>query len=436
MPLRPDVILIGSGPAAVAALAVAPPGLRITVITGAAPDATGPAPPKIRAVAYERREPAGLADWSPFGGAAARQGLSSTAAEGGLAAYWGQQFVRYGEGDPWPAQDFADYGTYLAACDEVEALFRLSPAQAEARPVGDGYQAQTPRLLIGTPQDPANQLLAMRSAFRALAEARGAVVLPRRAVRLDVDPRGVGVLLDDGGRIEAERVLLAAGVIGDLSLAMRSWSEIVEAGFRDHMPYMLYTRGLERIAPVLRSDGLDHFNSLSLERVEAGQTRLFTSIYRMSRATMSLLLTALGLPPALRGWPAPPMADLVKPMQLWTDRTFVSFRMLGDGRIGVATPAPELDGDPDAAAFVDWLKSHRVWLSLRPSNPGDGFHYHAGVVSTGAGSEPLGRYLDRRSGGRAVCIDASVLPEIGCRPHSLTAMTVTQARVRRAWAGA
>ena len=66
------------------------------------------------------------------------------------------------------------------------------------------------------------------------------------------------------------------------------------------------------------------------------------------------------------------------------------------------------------------------------TSPGEGFHYHAGEVSIdGSHFMPLALCLDERFAGLVTCLDASILPEIGCRPHTLTAMAAAWQLTRK-----
>src|SRR5688500_17580173 len=103
MPNSNDLIVIGAGPTAIAALHGVPAGLRISVVTGAGMHDGSPVHPKIRSVAYEQREAPGVTDFRPLPG---DRGLHDTATVGGLANYWGQQFIRYEHNDPWPRNVF------------------------------------------------------------------------------------------------------------------------------------------------------------------------------------------------------------------------------------------------------------------------------------------------------------------------------------------
>src|SRR5215472_17631618 len=112
-----DTILIGSGPCALAALTALAPEQDLAVVTGAVPEPQREQDihPKIRVVALERKESPGLAERLENGRAPTKP-IFSTAALGGLANYWGQQFVRYGYGDPYVASIFGNYENYLADC--------------------------------------------------------------------------------------------------------------------------------------------------------------------------------------------------------------------------------------------------------------------------------------------------------------------------------
>ena len=111
-----DLLIVGAGPAAAATLMGLKEVGRICVLTGATV-ATMPklsVPPKIRIVAEGRGEPAGITD--PIAIANNATLAYSTAAIGGLANYWGQQFIRYLSTDPWPRCVFANYEGYQASC--------------------------------------------------------------------------------------------------------------------------------------------------------------------------------------------------------------------------------------------------------------------------------------------------------------------------------
>jgi choline dehydrogenase-like flavoprotein len=423
-----DVVIIGAGPAAVAALSAAPSGGRICVVTGIVSpfiEENARVHPKIRAVAYERSEASGLSDFLPFDDGRGA-GIFCTAALGGLANYWGQQFVRYQEGDAWPADIFDNYIDYERACSHVEAMFALSQVSENGwddAAISERYIAHTPRLLVGTDEEPQSGLQAMRQAFQRLAASRKAQTTPLRATCWRTDGDGVCVMLSNGENVRGRRLILAAGVIGTLRLAMESCPELKAARFCDYNPYWLYTCGLDRILRVQRAGGYDHFNTLTIERIERSRCHLFASVYRMSRASLSLLLAAVGLPLCLRGWRVPPFVDLVKPVQVWTETSKVRYRLDRNSATSTKSEASEADADEELGAFVGCLKSRGVLLRIGAPEPGGGFHYHAADVTVdGVNFARLCHYIEGRFNGRAICVDASVLREIGCRPHTLTAM--------------
>jgi hypothetical protein len=216
--------------------------------------------------------------------------------------------------------------------------------------------------------------------------------------------------------------VLAAGVIGSLQLTMASCPEVTGAEFSDHAPYMLYTRGLDRVRRVRRIDDLRHFNALTIERIEDERCQLFASVYRMGQASLSLLLSATGLPPMLRGWKAPPFADFIKPVQIWTEATVSRLRIDSATSTAAMVEFPDSNADRALHSFEQWLKLNGVAVKATVSKLGTGFHYHAAKVTTGQGIMPLATFLGERFGQQVVCLDASILDQIGCRPHTLTAM--------------
>jgi len=431
-----DLVVIGAGPAAVAALSAAPEGGRICVVTGIASlpiERKVRVHPKIRAIAYERREAPGLSDFLPFDGAGGR-GFFSTAALGGLASYWGQQFLRYEEGDRWPVEIFDNYGDYERTCSEIEAMFALTPVSEREwndETIGKYYVARTPRLLVGTDDEPQSGLHAMRRTFQKLAALRKAETTPVRAISWRTEGDSVRVMLSNNDSVKGRRLIIASGVLGTLRLAMNSCPELTAARFSDHNPYMLYTLGLGRVLRVQRAN---HFNALTIERIERGRSQFFASVYRMSRASFSLLLSAAELPLCLRGWPAPPFVDLVKPVQVWTKASTAHYRL--DRKVGAVLKieAPEAAEDGVLGAFVRCLKARGILLRIGTPEPGGGLHFHAADVTVdGVTFTQLRHYIEARFEGRAICVDASVLREISCRPHTLTAMASAKRLSSRAW---
>src|SRR5262249_23709963 len=151
--------------------------------------------------------------------------------------YWGQQFVRYAENDPWPRDIFADYAGYENACTRVEALF--SHSSGGWRELSDGYVARTPSLLVGTAEAPHCGLVAMRRMFLDLALTRDAELIPAAAVAWERQGGILRLRLADGATLMAERLFLAAGVVGSLRLALASCPDLKVGTLQDHAPYML-----------------------------------------------------------------------------------------------------------------------------------------------------------------------------------------------------
>jgi hypothetical protein len=178
----------------------------------------------------------------------------------------------------------------------------------------------------------------------------------------------------------------------------------------------------------------DHFNTLTIEKIESGRSRLFASVYLMSRAPLSLLLSAAGLAPRLRGWPAPSFVDLVKPLQVWTEQSTAHYQLDRNASAVVKIAAPEVDEDEVLGAFVKSLNASGVLLRIGAREASGGFHFHAAEVSIdGVTFTRLHHYIDARFKGRAICVDASVLREISCRPHTLTAMASANRLSSRVW---
>ncbi len=438
-----DVVVVGSGPAAVAALdalaslKATASGLRVAVLTGAVPSAERrhALHPKIQAVSLDQAEAAGVAERVAAPDPRTRP-IFSTAAVGGLANYWGQQFVRWTKHDPWPRDAFADFGAYERTCARVERLFALQGGEAiDPGGFGDGYVLARPRLLAGSAGGGDTGLTAMRLAFAAAAEAAGARVIARRARRIVRAGTRWAAELDDSTRVIAPRILLAAGVIGDGQLMLRSFPDLSALQFTDHTPWLLFTLGATRHLPT-RDAGLRPFNVLTVQRDTPAGCDLFASFYDMRGADLNLLLAStLGRShPWLRGWPSPPGAGLVTPVQVWTPQTYGRVEIaVVDGASVFTSEAQHIEGpEQEVAELAARLRSLgcRV-LRAKRTEPAFGYHYHRLRLRSAAGERwsEVGDLLADRTGGAVTCVDAADLERIGCRPHTLTAMARAHARV-------
>jgi hypothetical protein len=428
-----DTILVGSGPCALAALTALAPEQDLAVVTGAVPEPQREQDihPKIRVVALERNESPGLAERLETGLATAKP-IFSTAALGGLANYWGQQFVRYDYSDPYTASIFENYETYLVDCAAIEGIFAISGGGDLSRPpnLPDEYFVQQPRLLTGTTARHDAGLLSMRQAVESLMS--GAEVYPLRAQRICRNDHSLwSVQLSDGESIAGRKILLAAGVLGTARIIISSLHDIIGISFCDHSPYMAYVSGLGKL---IETSPVRHFNALTLEKREGSRCAMFASIYDMSAAEMNLILaSAIGRAfSLLRGVSAPPFARMVQLVQIWTDSSF--------SRLEIDAASSRFNGSHFAitrdSALEETLNKLRgigvkVWHCSRTA-PGQGFHYHAlNIHRKDSMEQPLAAALAQWSAGAVSCVDASVLPRIGLRPHTLTAMAAARRLVLR-----
>jgi hypothetical protein len=404
---------------------------KIAVVTGVTeePLDTRLAHPKIQTVALEQGERPGLADRFDVNGGAGKP-LFATAIQGGLANYWGQQFVRYGVGDPYPGAVFPSYQAYVNDCAAIERFFKLEGGDALAPParLPDGFSMLAPRLLTGTEDAPAGGLTSMRRAITTLLD--GAHVFPSRAERFAPCEGALWSLrLSDGRSITASKIFLAAGVLGTAKLVITSFQDMAAAFFSDHAPYMLYTRGWKSLCDAAPANRTRHFNALTIEKQFSGRCEMFASVYNMGAAELNLLLVSvIGRAFSfLRGFSAPPGASLIQPVQVWTQNSFADLQMEARTQ-RITSVKPEHEADPVLEEFRAMLKGLGVAVLHRSRTaPGAGFHYHALTLRTPGGkTTPIANLLKERSGGAVACVDASILPSIGLRPHTLTAMATAR----------
>jgi hypothetical protein len=268
----------------------------------------------------------------------------------------------------------------------------------------------------------------MRNAYWGLEKRLEARTFETRVSSFEQTGNRWSVLLDDGAKIVANRVLLAAGVIGTARLLLRTYPDLSRARFRDDSPWMLYVLNL---GPLLEERPLaarHHFNAVTIERVNNERCTLFASIYDMKRADLNLILSStIGrVSPLFRGWQAPPGAAIIKPVQVWTPATGDVIEI--DASTSTASMLPRFNSGPRADLDLNSAIEILVGLGgrvLKTSQTvaGFGFHYHAlDLRPKDKPFVPVADLLRERTGDGIFCVDASILRAIGCRPHTLSAM--------------
>ena len=428
-----DLIVVGSGPIAISALSElvnVSTNLKIAFISGVgdgSPSQHSGLHPKIDMVAHARDEPVGgvnLLRFDKF----KKGGIFSTAAIGGLANYWGQQFLRYEKHDFWPKHFFESFEEYLDYCRVIEDLFELSNDDASENHLSHifEYTARFPRLLTGTVYSPGSNLNAMRGLYSQLLSQCSISTINSRVSSLRSINNQVEIKLQNGLHIGARKVLLSAGVVGDLEIVMRSWPEILAARFSDHSPSMLYfSDHFGFIKNKYLHNKSKNFNSLTIEKKNSGNVNLFSSVYRMSMEPLGLLLKALNFPMISPKFHPPKWLDLILPIQVWTPHGKIEYQI--NNILKNATVVNKTIIDDELISFRNFLNNHGLVLGASKTPPGYGFHYHSARVSQdGEQYRGLSDYIDEMSSGKIICIDASIHSNIGLRPPTLSIMAAAK----------
>lgn len=429
-----DFVVIGAGPSSVGVLSAMPIGVDVGVITGEALAGKGLSSSdihsKIKSVASERGDHVGIREAVTFNGEK-RGSLCATSTIGGLANYWGQQFVRYLEDDPWPREVFRDYDDYILCCEAIESLFVCTQSSTvQEEHIDDRYVKTTPRLLIGTPEAPDSGLFAMKEAFSSQINRIRATQNSGVVRSLNIVDGLIKINFDDD-EWTAKKVFLSAGVVGSLQIVLTSCKNLMSAQLSDHSPLMRYLFRKNRTLQLSRYDGFRHFNAVSVERRFDNEVKLFASIYRMSQATLSLSLAAIGLPALFSSTYPPKIIDCILPVQIWSDTTKSKYRIFKGQTQAIVDKQYENTYDKEIAAFEEILSDYGFLLKGSNTPPGFGYHYHNAEVSTdGFDYIALSEYVNDTFEGKILCADSSIMKKIGARPHSLTMMATAHAVTR------
>jgi hypothetical protein len=425
-----DVVIIGAGPAATAVLIGTEQTARLCIVTGSTPGASiskKSIHAKIRSVADSRKEAPGVVDPIKISGWT-RPALC-TAITGGLANYWGQQFIRYSFSEEWPREHFDGYESYLASCSRIEAEFSLDESNEPSNPnqtTLGAYKACSPRLLVGTKTNARAGLLAVRQLIEQKSIDRRATTIEDRVDSLEPFGENWKAKLSAGNTISARRIVLAAGVLGTACLLMRSFPEIKSVRLRDHSPLWLYTFGLNQLVRTTRQGADLHFNVQTLQRETDEGAVLYASVYNMQYVDLKDVFNMLiGKPiSVLAGLRAPWPVNWVSPVQVWTKSTTTAVCIEKGDNSAHVIQQPNFRIDPELSKFIATIrKGGALVVKVSETSPLQGFHFYGLEISVDNHRYiPIKEYLEQCSCGSLVCADASVLNRISCRPHTETAM--------------
>lgn len=437
-----DVVLVGQGPTSLGSLLVLrDSNARILVLDGCDGQRSSNLHPKIDSVAYERGQ-RGVACHLVNGGGNNNR-LFSIAETGGLGNYWGQQVHRY-EGSDVATIFGADVSEdlYQRLCNEIESRLAISGGQLRSTvKIGSHVvELRDPRLVRGSSSTGADDLNGIRNAIvRARGEIQDVTIAALRAVKLEKlenDSLGIRIHLSNGESIRAQKVILAAGLVGTASLVLRSIQSIDRWSFSDHCPQMMLTVGLGHLFgnEIRKTSG--HFNSIECTERSNGEVKSFASIYDTRAAPMSLLLSYAKMKPGFRGRHARLAPSAFRAVQMW-DRSTVAnlefYRDRGTNSNDSATwrqfqAKTDPENDDMSPSLRETVAEFKGCLRAVTTSAGQGFHHHN--LRFGNESVSVDDVLLENFGENVFAVDASVHSSIAVGPPTLSSMVFSLVRTR------
>ena len=413
-------VIIGAGPAALAAL-LANTSNKLLIITGDVRSkvVSNYIHPKIRSISNALGESPGLSDSVRFvhGG-----NLFATGCVGGLSKYWGQQYVRYLEGDIPFKNYFKNFTEYENICSKLESNFNLAPVLQNPVEFSKEYLKMTPRLIRSNQEIPMCPF-SFSTILSSQARERNVELVNMRVQSLERAHNKVRIFLTDGNSILANSVILASGPVGNSFILSNSLDNISYSLIDDHCPTMLYWVGLTRSGLVdNRSNDHSHFNRLTLEKNLGNKVALFSSLYQLSCTNVDFLLSNFGINQNLIKFKTPKLLDFIKPFQSWTRKSVVTYKVGKDVSSVFNDYIP--GSDTELISFINMLSKHGIVLFQSKSKSGEGFHYHNLRFEINGRVIHVSHVLNDLFGSLVKCVDASTMEHIAPRPHTLTSMAI------------
>lgn len=435
-----DIAIVGSGPAALASLlALKDKKLKICVITGEEKtnqcysSSASIIHPKIASVNYEEDRNISLPYAIPILPDLKKNAIISSSI-GGLANFWGQQLNRYEKSYIESQKLFKDYEDYILQCESIESNFIISDSQnldnSFPSKLVKNYNIAPARLLVGEMSQLSSSLQSIKNVFLRTAKNLNVKILDGRIEYLRNYLDYIELFQKDGLSVYAKKVFIAAGALGSGKIVSNSDNAIKSIDFCDHVPHMLYTIGLKRILNNIYFDKNQHFNAFTIEKSSSGNVVFYASIYDLKFAPISLIASTLGFPPMFKGLSVPKLFTAINPIQMWTESTIGTYRIMKDFNLVSVLNYPNYLEDNELQLFQKFLRSNGLIYFVRKEKISEGFHYHGVKLNFSSGySEYLDDYLARSFHDKVVCVDGSIIRKVGCRPHTLTLMAIAKAIV-------
>lgn len=424
---RFDIVIVGSGPAAVGSLwglQSGPISLRnVAILTGEAPAYGGSEVSlskihsKVRNSIFESSMNDAICNFIPMASSGKPYFLFETACRAGLSAFWGQQFTRVSRQDfSSPSAEYA-YEDYEPVFEDIERRLGVETVEALTRselPGGLDMVMKPPSLV--------KPLNAFALEFE-LASVE-ATVIARRLARIERIDQEFRLVCEDGEEIVCGRVILASGLLGTMRILMNSVPGVRYARFLDHMPHLFHTVSVRNRRPRRARRQFVNMNIAAIEVARAGRVLAFLSIYDIQQMPANLVLAQFGLPMQrlMQGRHLSFLPIPYYPIQIWTKDGFVEIQL---ERTGTDTSCTEfrIQRDDDGLKIAKTAIRSFGFIEVHRSStpPGFGFHYHAlRLSSDGLDYKSAQELAASQFGSNVVIVDGSVMPRLSPRPHTET----------------
>lgn len=419
-----DIILIGSGPSAVASLLSFDKDISSAVITGYTHNQSRDinCHAKFRFLSKKLNKPLNLTDSLHFKKSKVGS-ISNCSIVGGMTNYWGQQFDNYLKEDPWSREIFKNYNHYINISKLIKSNLPIYyKSQTEKK---NNIEIDNPKILTAQKNHNFDKYNEIAGLFNNLIKKNKVSVIDSKVVSIIKRDGNFELYTSKYEKIISKKIILAAGCYGSSLIAMNSFEKIKRIKFKDHAPELIYYIRKKNWPNFKNTNSIKNMNSKSYRVINKNKTELFASFYQMSNMPIGLILSNFNLPIINLNISLPEFLDIFCPIQVWSKNTFQEYEIDRNSKFANFYHHDQFK-DNQLDTFKSTLKDYGSIVSIRKTPPGFGFHYHRGQVTLDNNNYvSLNKFLKEEYGENLLLSDSSALQNIGVVPPTLTYMATS-----------
>ena len=417
-------LIIGSGPAAVAALMALNNSNKVAIVNG---EYKGSKHIKSahRKITYNlKNKKEGFC--SDIFISKNKEKIFSISKIGGLANFWGQGFDFVNYKKLYNKKIFKNENEYKNIIKKIYFFFKIDFYK------GSYYKLTNNINLFPSPIVKENiikkelHLKTLKNTYEFLKKKIAITEYNSRVKKIVLNKKIFEIILADSKKIYSTNIILSAGVIGNSKILFNSNSSIKKITFKDDCPWVVFTFGMcQKFKKFIRNSystiGKDVKNSV------------FLSVYNLRRINIHFLLYyifGINFPNFLKKIKF--RFDYFNVFQIWSKYTIVKIHLSRNNTYREEA-IYESASKKKLKKILKTLKEKKIFkLLCSTTRAGEGFHYHNMSIEIDNVKKKflINEYLKTIYNKNIICVDASDAKNISPGPFTASEMAIAYKKIK------